>query len=106
MSNRIEVYISLRNLMKLEGLRQDSKQKGYSFIIDQILTKRFFGDHDTENAIMRFNKIIQGYEERINNLEFELRNKNKVKEVKDKNELANNIRGTDRGKRKTDKKIK
>lgn len=73
MGNKIECYVNLDNLNHLEELRNRNKEVGYSKVIDTILTRHFSGDDVKEDAIKGLNKVIQGLSEKIQELEYEIR---------------------------------
>jgi hypothetical protein len=92
MSVRIEGYITFKNYSSLEQMREKTKDKGFSNILNHVINKYFVNLDEQQGAVERLTKVIQGYQEKINNLEYELKEKKippaPPKEKKDK-ELKN-----------------
>lgn len=82
-STRIEAYISIDNISKLDAIRRKLEHKGYSKIINEIFNKYFMNIQNRAAMDRIHEKQILEYQDRIRNLEFELRqteeNKNEKK---------------------------
>lgn len=83
--SRVDVYLSPKNFFKLLEYQAKQGTKTYSQTIERILTEFFSGADSQELAVQRLTKVIQDYENKIRNLEFELRlaKQQKAKAIKE-----------------------
>ena len=74
---RIDVYISLNNFWKLEKRRNSTSFKGYSAVVDDILTDYFRIKDNQEAAVQKLQQTITSIcmekDNKIQNLEYEVR---------------------------------
>jgi len=72
---RIECYLSLDLFSKIEAIRRSTGDKGYTKVMNKVILEYFQQEHNQDAAINRLTKVIQGYEEKIRNLEHELKHR-------------------------------
>ena len=83
---RVDVHLEYQNYLKLLGYTAKRSFKNASQAVDSII-KEYFSNTDSQSvAVDRLNKVIQEQQDKIQNLEFELRTKRAkvIKDVKSK----------------------
>lgn len=81
---QIYAYIGIENLRQLEQLKEKNQEKGYSKIVDAILTKHFSTIDEDKVKVDRLYKIIETFESKCNNYEYEIEQLKKKKGGKKK----------------------
>lgn len=72
---RIDAYIDARNYFNVLSYMRKESAKTVSIAVNKILTEHFFNIDEQKQATDRLNKVIQEQQNKIQNLEFELRTK-------------------------------
>ena len=69
---RIEFYCDLSTFYKLDGLRQQRSDKGFTSVVNAICIKHFANISGQDQAVESLNKVIQRYVEEIDGLKKEI----------------------------------
>lgn len=70
---RIECYLDIPNFSKIEAIRTQTQEKGYTKVLNHIIERYFNMLEEHNQKDLRFNKAIAEKNNKIQNLEFELR---------------------------------
>lgn len=83
---KVQAFLDINDYVKLKVLMNQNNLKTDSLGINYVLRRYLKQIDEQDQAVNRLGKVIQDYERKIQNLEFELRQKNKVvkNEVKSK----------------------
>lgn len=69
---RVDAYISLPNFNKLEAVRSQTHDKGYTRILNHVITKYFAYLSETEHQSQMFTDAMNRKDEQIRELKFKV----------------------------------
>jgi hypothetical protein len=89
---RVDVYLNLDIFGKIEAIRKQTHHKGYTHIMNKLLSEYFKMEQEIQDYKSMFAWREKEYKEKIKNLEYELKHKQKpIKRTEENIEKAEKI---------------